>query len=75
VSEYSRLFSTRIYARFALEAAAAAFYGICDVHLAEEPAGTRATLQLPDGAGDEVVGEFCNLALAAAIEARLGSSK
>jgi hypothetical protein len=75
VNERSRLFSTRIYPRSAVEAAATAFRGICDVSLADDPVGTRATLELPDGAGEEVVGEFCNLALAAAIEARLGPSK
>jgi hypothetical protein len=75
VNEHSTLFSTRIYPRSSIEAAAAAFRDICEVRLTDDPVGTRATLTLPDGAGEEVVGEFCNLALAAAIEARLGPSR
>jgi hypothetical protein len=74
VTTHSQLFSARIYPRSAVEGAASAFQGVCQVRLDNDPVGTRATLELPDGAGEDVVGEFCNLVLAAAIETRLGSA-
>jgi len=73
LTTHSLLFSARIYPRAAIDSAAAAFRGICDVRVDDGSDGTRATLELPEGAGEEVVGEFCNIALAAAVEMQLGS--
>jgi hypothetical protein len=69
----TRLFSNHIYPRSAIEGAALAFGGICDVRVEDDPDGTRATLELPEGANDDLVGEFCNIALVTAIEMRLGT--
>lgn len=71
----SLLFSARIYPRAAIEGAIGAFRGVCDVRIEDDPSGTRAMLELPDGAGEDVVGEFCNIALATAVELHLGSRR
>jgi hypothetical protein len=65
------IFSARIYPRAAVESAVTAFGDICRIRVEDVPEGTRAVVDLPEGAGDDVVGEFCNIALAAAVELQL----
>jgi hypothetical protein len=67
------LFSARIYPRAAIEGAIDAFRGVCDVRAEDDPCGTRATFELPEGASEDVLGEFCNIALATAVEMHIGS--
>ena len=67
----TQIFSARLYPRAAVENAAAGFREICDVRVEDDPTGTRATLVLPEGAGEDVMREFCNVALAAAVEIHL----
>jgi hypothetical protein len=69
---FERLFAAQFYSRAAIENTAAAFVGICDVRMDQDPKGTRVTFLLPEGANEDVVREFCNVALVAAIEADLG---
>jgi hypothetical protein len=73
VSARTRTFSTKLYPRSALEAAVLSFQGICEVRLAEEPTGICATFELPTGATETVIDEFCNVALIASVEAQLGT--
>lgn len=70
-----RTFSTALYPMPALEAAVLAFQGICKVSLEGEAGAVRAIFELPSEATEDVVAEFCNLALVASIEAQLGSSR
>lgn len=71
MTKNTQVFSPRLYPRAAIDRAAADFREICDVCIEDDPDGTRATLVLPDGAGDDVMREFCNIALVAAIESHL----
>lgn len=75
MSAATRFFGARLYPRAAVEATATRFGDICPIEVLDEPGGTRATLRLPDGAGEEVVGEFCNAVLALSIELRLGIAR
>ena len=70
----SRAFSARLYPRPAIESAALGFKDICEVRIEDDPEGTRVTLALPSDGGEEVMREFCNLALTAAVEIHLGSA-
>lgn len=70
-----RTFSTSLYPRSAVEVAVVAFQGICEVSIDQEPGATRATFELPDGATDDLVAEFCNVALIAAVEAQFGTRR
>lgn len=70
----ARTFSASIYPRAALEAAALAFQGICRVNLTDERQAVRAEFELPPEATEDVVAEFCNVALVASIEAQLGTN-
>lgn len=69
----SRAFSARLYPRAAIESAALDFKEICAVRIEDDPDGTRVTLALPPDAGEDVMGEFCNLALKAAVEIHVRS--
>jgi hypothetical protein len=69
------IFSARIYPRAAVESAVTAFREICEIRIHDVPEGMRAVISLPEGAGDDVVGEFCNIALAAAAETHLASDR
>jgi hypothetical protein len=64
----SRDFSARLYPRTAIESAILGFKEICDIRIEDYPDGTRVTLALPADAGEDVVDEFCNIALRAAVE-------
>ena len=68
---HSVIFFARIYPRAAVEHAVTAFREICSIRVEDVPEGMRAVVNLPEGAGDDVVGEFCNVALAAAVELQL----
>jgi hypothetical protein len=70
----SRAFSARLYPRAAIESAALGFKEICEVRLEHDPDGTRVTLALPADAGEDLMDEFCNLALTAAVEIHLRSA-
>ena len=50
-----------------------AFHGICEVSVEDELGGIRATFELPDGATEDVIGEFCNVALITAVEVEFGT--
>jgi hypothetical protein len=68
-----RVTSARLYPPAALEAAADAFRGVCEVRVEPIPEGARVTVVVPEGGGREVADEFFNLALAASVEALLDS--
>lgn len=69
----ARTFSATLYPRAALETAVLAFQGICSVRLVDDGTeAVRATFELPSAATEDVVAEFCNVALVASIEAQLG---
>ena len=69
----TRTFSTSLYPRSAVESAVLAFQGICEVSVEDELGGIRATFELPDGATEDVIGEFCNVALITAVEMQFGT--
>jgi hypothetical protein len=69
-----RVTSARLYPRAALQAAADAFRGICEVRVEAVPGGAEVTVVVPEGGGREVADEFFNLALAASVETLLDSS-
>lgn len=69
----TRTFSANLYPRSAVEAAVLAFHGICEVSVEDELGGIRATFELPDGATEDVIGEFCNVALITAVEMEFGT--
>ena len=69
----ARTFAASLYPRAALDTAVLAFQGICEVTLEGERGAIRAVFELPPEATEDVVAEFCNVALVASIEAQLGS--
>jgi hypothetical protein len=71
VTTSRRVFAGNLYPLRALESASAAFGEVCPTHLEEVPEGTRVTFDLPEGADVDLVGEFSNIALVAAIEIHL----
>jgi hypothetical protein len=75
VTAVERVFAARLYPREAVLTAAEQFREVCPVEVLDLPKGTRAILEVPPGADDEVVGEFCNAVLAAAMELHLGGSR
>ena len=70
-----RVTSARLYPRAALEAAVAAFRGVCEVRVDDAHDGAQVTVVVPEGGGREVADEFFNIALAASVEALLDAPR
>lgn len=70
-----RVFSSQLYPRAALENAARAFEGVCPVQLEDAPSGVAVSLEAPEDADADLMGEFSNLALVTAIELHLAAPR
>jgi hypothetical protein len=71
VIQQTRTFAGEIYPRRAVESAAVTMRDVCDVRIDDEKGGVRVTLDLPDAGAADLLHEFSNLALIAAIEEHL----
>lgn len=72
MSTVERVFAARLYPRSAIDRAVEQFRTVCPVEVEDVPRGTRVILELPVDADEQIVGEFCNAALAAALEHHVG---